>query len=222
MMVLALGGLIASTGCDPRMMMYFLQPFNPTIAAPGPSLKGKKVVVLSHATAAAQSEFLSIERELNREFVSLLRTNVKKITVVDPDKVQTWVEGHPDWTDPSDAARDFDADVAIFLELEEFQIQAPGDLNVLHGTSKIHVRAVELKYPENDRGKPLTDKEKEPEEIWDDYVETEFPKRGPVAMDSGVGRSQFKSRFLKIVANEVSWQFVEHPQEDIVEDARFK
>ena len=86
-MILLVGGLVALVGCDPRPTFYFLQPFAPTIPAPGPSLEGKKVVVLTHATSASQAEFPALERDLNREFVSHLKT-VKKITVVDPDKVE--------------------------------------------------------------------------------------------------------------------------------------
>src|SRR5690349_20189938 len=83
--VVLLGGLIALAGCDPRPFFYFLQPFEPTIPPPGPSLKGKKVVVLTHATSGTQAEFPGLERDLAREFVANLRKKVKKITVVEPD-----------------------------------------------------------------------------------------------------------------------------------------
>ena len=34
---LALAGLFSLTGCDPRTLFYFLQPFEPTVPAPGPA-----------------------------------------------------------------------------------------------------------------------------------------------------------------------------------------
>ena len=216
----AIIGTSLLTGCDPRQMMYFLQPFSPTIPAPGPSLKGKKVVVLTHATAGTQAEFPGIDRDLARQFVNNLK-KVKKITLVEPEKVATWLDGHPQWTDPSDAARDFEADVVIFLEIEEFQTRAPGDLNVLQGTGKIHNQAFELKYPTNSKGKEITDQPKESVQIYDDYQETTFPIRGPIPMDSGVGQAAFKNRLLQVVASECSWHFVEHAQEDMVQDVRF-
>ena len=51
LLALASAGLLSLTGCDPRTLIYFLQPWEPTISAPGPSLKGKKVVVLTHAAS---------------------------------------------------------------------------------------------------------------------------------------------------------------------------
>lgn len=208
------------TGCDPRQAIYFLQPFSPTIPAPGPSLKGKKVVVLTHATASTQAEFPGIDRDLARQFVNNIR-KVKKITLIEPEKAATWMDAHPKWTDPSDAARDFEADIVIFLEIEEFQTRAPGDLNVLQGTAKVHIQAFELSHPKNSKGKDITDQPKESIQIYDDYQETIFPLRGPIPMDSGVGQAAFKNRLLQIVASECSWHFVEHPQEDMVQDVSF-
>jgi len=220
-LVLIVIGLVATTGCDPRTLFYFLQPFEPTVPAKGPALKGKKVIILTRATSNSTGEFPSIDRELNREFSSLLRKNSKKVTFVESDKVQTWVEGHPDWTDPAEAARDHEADIAIFLELESFQIQSPGDLNVLQGHSKIHIKAVELKAAKNSKGKEIADKPKEAEEIYNDYQETEFPTRGPVPIDSAGGRESFKNKFLKVVAAEASWHFVDHAEGDDIQDVRF-
>ncbi len=220
-LALLVGGSVALVGCDPRPLFYFLQPYGPTIPAPGPDLKGKKVVVLTHATSGSQAEFPTLERDLQREFVASLKKKARKITVVDPEKVATWVEGHPKWTDPADAARDFEADVVIFLELEMFQIQAPGDLNVLQGTSKVHIQVFELTPPKNSKGKPIHDQPKESHSIYDDYQESTFPIRGPVPMDSGVGRAAFKNKFIQVVGSECSWHFVEHSTDDIIQDVKF-
>ncbi len=83
---LAVGLLLTLTGCDPRTLFYFLQPFEPTIPAPGPSLKNKKVVVMTTADSTTLANFPGLERDLARQFVRNLKTN-KKITVVDTDKV---------------------------------------------------------------------------------------------------------------------------------------
>jgi len=221
-LVLILGGLVAIAGCDPRTLVYFLQPFEPTVPAKGPSLKGKKVVILTRATANAQGEFPAIDRELDREFTSLLRKNSKKVTFVDAEKVHTWVEGHPDWTDPAEAARDFEADVAIFLELEDFRLHNQGDLALLQGHSKIHLKAYELKPATNSKGKEMPDEPKESEEIWNDYQETQFPSRGHVPIESAGGRESFKNKFLKVAAAEASWHFVDHNEGDDIQDVKFR
>ncbi|MEJ7637971.1 MAG: hypothetical protein WKF75_08325 [Singulisphaera sp.] len=147
LLALAAAGLLSLTGCDPRTLIYFLQPFEPTISAPGPSLKGKKVVVLTHAAAGAVTEFQAVDRELAKEVVSLFRKNVKKIVVVDPEKVAAWADEHPTWTDPSEVAKAFEADIVVFLEIEAFRVQNPNSPGMLEGNSRVHIQAFELATP---------------------------------------------------------------------------
>jgi hypothetical protein len=220
--ILASGSLITIGGCDPRALFFFLQPENPSIEAPGPSLEEKKVVILCNVSANAVGDFPSLERDMCREVAGLFRKKCKKVTIIDSDKVATWIEAHPKWSDPSEAARDFDADIVIFLEVEEFRIQAPGDLNVLHGDSKTHVQVFEMEYPKNSKDKPIKDQPKEAHMVYQEYVESSFPNRGPIPIDSGTSPSAFKNKFLKIAATEVSWQFVKHAPDDMIQDSRIE
>src|ERR1700733_9350267 len=98
-------GLIAVSGCDPRTLAYYLQPFESTIPPPegSPDLEGKKVVILCNVTSAAAGEYPALERDVPRILADIMRKKVKKITIVDSDKVATWVEAHPHWTEPADA-----------------------------------------------------------------------------------------------------------------------
>jgi hypothetical protein len=180
------------------------------------------VVLLSNVSANALGEFPSLERDMSREVAAILRKKVKKITVVDPDKVNTWIEAHPQWSDPSEAARDFDADIVIFMEIEQFRIQQPGDLNVLQGTSKTHIQVFEMQYPKNSKDKPIKDQPKEAHNIYEAYCESTFPNRGPMPIDSGMSASAFKHKFLKIAATEISWHFVKHAPDDTIQDSRIE
>jgi hypothetical protein len=215
--------LLAISGCDPRTLAYFLQPFDPTVAPPcETSFEGKKIVILCRAVADSTGDYSSLERDVSREVAKIFRQKVKKITVVQPDKVATWVEAHPHWTDPADAARDFNADIAIFLEVEQFQLESPGDVNMLHGEAKVHIKVFEMDYPKNSKDKPIKDQPKEAREIYNEYVETSFPNRGPLQIDSGNSRSAFKNTFLRIVTKEISWHFVEHAPDDSIQDSRIE
>ncbi len=219
--LLAGGSLIATTGCDPRTLAYFLQPFEPMVPPKcETSFEGKKVVVLTQVASNSVSEYSSLDRDITREFTAILRKKLKKVTVVDPDKVMTWIEAHPKWTAPSEIANDFNADIVVFLEVEQFQIQSPGDLNMLHGESKVHIQAFEMQYPKNSKDKPIKDQPKEAVSIYDDYGETHFPDQGPIPIETGASRSKFRIKFVKIVSKEVSWHFVEHAEDDSIQDSR--
>lgn len=221
-LALSSAGLLALAGCDPRTLVYFLQPNEPTIPPPegSPSLVGKRVVVVTHASSGTQGGFPSLDRDLAREFGRRLQKNVKKIDLVPQEKVWDWVEGHTNWTNPAELARAFEADYVIFLEIESFKTKEAGDLNVLHGTSRTHIQAISLSHPKNSRGKPLTDQPKEEETVYDEYQDTEFPKRGPIATDGTISTEAFRKRFLKVVAVECSWHFVDHAPEDAIGETR--
>lgn len=221
--LMAGGSLLAISGCDPRTLAYFLQPFDPTVPPPcETSFQGKKIVILCRAVADSTGEYSSLERDLSREVAKIFRQKVKKITVVDPDKVATWVEAHPKETDPAEVARDFDAEIVVYLEVEQFQTQSPGDLNMIHGEAKVHVKAYEMEYPQNSKGKPIKDQPKEAKEIFDGYAEPQFPERGPIPIDTGSSRSKFRITFMKVVAKSISWQFIEHAPDDSIQDSRIE
>jgi len=129
--VLLVGGLVALVGCDPRPFFYFLQPFEPTIPAPGPSLQGKKVVVLTHATSGSQAEFPTLERELNREFVANLRKKAKKITVVDPTSKQIiWQQSTSTGIFSVQGSMAFSYDHVLYVPAGTYQSRATYTLSV--------------------------------------------------------------------------------------------
>ncbi len=213
-------GLIALAGCDPRTLIYFLQPFEPTIPPPCRAVfKGKKVVIMAHALSGTQTDYQALDREITREVARSIRDKVKKVEVVDLDKVWGWMEGHPNWTDPSEAAKAFEADFVIFLEIESFQVANPSSPGLLEGNAKTHVQCFELAHPKNSKGKPITDQPKESHSVFDNYVDSVFPIRGPLPEGSGQSRAAFRTKFLQVVATEISWQFVEHSPEDNIQDA---
>ena len=224
----ALGLLLLSAapavlaGCDPRQAMFFLQPFDPKIAPPCPSMKGKRVVVLASAAPGTQNEYVAIDREIASELVRNLKKNVKKIDVVDPEKVQDWARGKPTMTDPADAARAFDADMVIFLEIQKFQIQSPLDLGMYQGRSNVHIQVTELDYPTDDRDRPMKDKPKESRVVYEDDRDTEFPVTGGVPIESGVSKATFKNRFMKVMNEQISWHFIEHAPGDNIQDTQFQ
>ena len=216
-------GLATLAGCDPRTLMYFLQPNEPSIPPPkdAPSLEGKKVVVLTHVVSGAAMEFQSLDRDITKKVTAIFKEKVKKIELVEPDKVASWVDDHPQWTSSEEVAKAFDADIVIYLEVETFQLQNPGDIGVFEGTAKTHIMVTEMAYPKNDRGKPDKKQPKEAKEVYDDYRDTVFPIRSPIPVDSGVSRGTFKTKFLQVVCSEISWHFIGHAPEDDIQDVKF-
>ena len=216
------GFLALMPGCDPRQAMYFLQPYEQTIPGGCPSLSGKRVVVLTMTVPGSSSDTIGIDAEITDKLVAILKREVKKIDVVEPGKVRDWARNKPSLTDPADAARAFEADVVIYLEIRKFQIQNPQDLQMLSGESDISIQVTELKYPKDDRGHPMKDKPKESELIHDENETTKFPITGGRPIEVGTSKTMFKRAFTKLVVDEISWHFVPHAPGDDIQDTRVK
>jgi hypothetical protein len=215
-------GLLTLTGCDPRQMAYFLQPFEPQIPAPGPELKGKRVVVIAKAVPGALYDQPTLDRELADEIASTLRSKVKKIDVVNVDKVYAWDQANPTWSDPAELAAAFKADMVIDLEVQSYQIQDPSSPGLFEGRSSVHVRVTERAAPRDDRGREIAGQPLETKVVYENDRETTFPVRGPIPASAEVTRSAFQNKFLKLVAMELSWYFVSHAPGDNIQDVRFE
>ena len=213
--------LLSLPGCDPRTLLFFMQPFDPTVPAPGPSLKGKKVLVMTHLAAGAGESYSDLPRDLTREFRTALKKNVKNIQLVEMDKVAAWVEAHPQWSDPTEAGKDFEADVVIFLDVATFQAADPKSRDLMEGTSNIHIHVWEFGRPKDSKGHEERNEPKEWSQVYEEQADTTFPVRGPIPRDIGVSESASKSKFRKPVATELSWHFVEHAPGDDIQDVKF-
>jgi len=221
-LVCATAGLMFLAGCDPRTLIYFLQPFEPTIPPPCKvELKGKKVVIVAHALAGTQSDYQALDRQVAREVGRVFQEKVKKIELVSAEKTWKWIEDHPDWTDPTEVGKAFEADIVIFLEIETFQVGDPSSPDLLEGTAKTHIQAWEYGHPKNSKGKPILDQPKESSSIYDAYKDSVFPIRGPVPLGAGVSRASFRNKFLQVVSTEIAWHFIPHSPEDDIQDVKF-
>jgi hypothetical protein len=211
--------LLSLTGCGE--FLYFLQPFDDLIPADGPSLKGKTVVLLCHVSPGAGTEFGDLSRDLTRELASILRKKVPKIKVIDPDKINKWDQDHPSWTDPAEAAKAHEADMAIFLDISKFETEDPRSPTLMEGNSAIHIQVWEIAYPKNSKGKENKSQPKESNKIYEEQADTTFPIRGPVPKETGISSSSFKIKFIKLVVTELSWHFVDHAPGDDIQDVKF-
>ncbi len=217
--LLAGASLLSLPGCGE--FLYFLQPYDPVEPAPGPKLKGKKVVVLTHVSPGAGAEYGDLSRDLSREATTLLRKGIKNITVVDPDKIAEWVAAHPSWTDPAEAAKAFEADVAVFLDVSKFSTEDLRSPDLMYGEASINVQVWEIYHPKNSKGQEIKSQPKESSKTYENQLDTTFPPRGPVPKGGTVSPSAFRIKFLKIAALELSWEFVDKAPGDDIHDMKF-
>ena len=95
----------------------------------------------------------------------------------------------------------------------------------MEGNSNIRIHVWELRSPQRTARGTRTEKH-EPKawnQVYEEQADTTFPVRGrDASRDVGVSEACFQdSSFLKLVANELSWHFVEHEPGDDIQDVKF-
>ena len=63
---------------------------------------------------------------------------------------------------------------------------------------------------------------KEGTEVFETVVDSSFPERGPLPIDSGSSQAKFRITYLKVVAKQISWEFIEHAPDDSIQDSRIE
>jgi hypothetical protein len=214
-------GLTTLAGCDPRQALFFFQPFDPVVAPRCPELKGKRVVLIAKTDPRTLTDFPTIDRDIARNVGRTLREKVKRIDLVEQEKVWAWDKAHPNWSNPSELAEKFEADMVVFLEIGEFQIQSPSSPELFEGKATVNVQVTELAHPKDSRGREMRDMPKESKIIFNDEHVSSFPSRGPLPASADYNRGSFKTKFIDLVSTELSWYFVEHAPGDNIQDVKF-
>jgi len=220
--LLGLGLLGVAGGCDPRALFCFLQPFEPKIPPNGPSLKGKRGVILPRATPNARAVFPGLEDKLATGLARKIKENVRRGEVVPHTKVKGWIDAHPDYLDPSEAGLAFDADAVVFVEVEHFQIESALRPGLFQGQARIYVKLYNLVEPTDSKGQPIEGQPKEVIVAHETTVEPVFPElQGAIPQSATANRSAFRQRFFDIVVSQVSWEFVPRGTGDDIQDTSF-
>ena len=182
--VLVAGGLIAVSGCDPRTLAYFLQPFESTIPPPkGPSLEDKKVVILCNVDLGGCG---GISRRWNVTFPAN-SADILQEEGQEDHRSSSLTRSRPGWklirtgpTPPMPPAISTPTSRSSWKS-NSFRSRRPGDLNMVHGESKVHIQVFEMDYPKNSKDRPIKDQPKEAHNIYDEYAETHLPEPWSVA-----------------------------------------
>ncbi|MBN2476489.1 MAG: hypothetical protein JXB62_17880 [Pirellulales bacterium] len=87
-------------------------------------LKGKKVAVVCRPTGSLTYRDANVATDLAEEISRLLKANVSKIEIVDPQEVTEWLDEHGDWTDFAEIgqAEAVAADMVVGIDLHSFTI----------------------------------------------------------------------------------------------------
>ena len=105
----------------------------------------KRVLILCTAPHTVRSNVSSIDVELLDGVARRLK--VKKVDVVDPDRVATWLDDHGGMVDEEEfpeLAKEMKANYIIHIELDEFDYKEENSPNLLRGRTTANLFAYEV------------------------------------------------------------------------------
>jgi hypothetical protein len=204
---------VLAAGCNVMAPLYFLLPTDwETKIEPKCKLscedkdknKEVKVVILASSGLETRPEFLRVDSELSGMMVRLLQDYYKekklKVTLVPTSRVEKYKDEHPNWhsLSPEEIGKHFHADYVIDLEVDRITLYEPGSFNKLyHGRAEISVTTIDLHQPDE---API---------LKEEYT-CEYPKaQGPIPADDS-NAEQFRLKFLRVIAQQLSWYFIPH------------
>jgi hypothetical protein len=171
--------------------------------------KEVKVLILAAGGLETRPEFLRVDKELSvllsRQLQENFKNNKEKVTLVPTSHVEKYKDEHQNWRalPSAEIGKYFEADYVINLTINSVTLYEPGSANMLfRGNAAISIDVVDVSKGTEGA-------------IYEEEYSIEYPRRGPIpASDSNSNAAQFRLAFLNKMAQELSWRFASHPQED--------
>ncbi len=195
--------VISTAGCQALLttVVYLVKGTN--VDAEYAGLKEKKVAVVCRPLASLTYRDSNVASDIARQIGILLRTNGRKIDVIDHSKVVEWTDEH-DWTDYPQIGEALDADVVVGIDLLGFTVY--NGQTLYQGKADVALKV----YDCTDGGKVVFEKEL-PQSVYPPNVGIETSSRP---------EAEFRRKFIRVLADQIGRHFYAHdPHADFALDA---
>lgn len=207
-------GLIVLGGCNPisltSMLIYGTKgsevpPEYPLPVPEGKEKTGIKIVPLVTTPQLHSSEFVGVDRDLaslfERELNYWFKAADEKVEVVSQLDLEKYRRVQRSTINPIEIGKNFEADYVIDVELTGLRMYEPGAYNHLFkGQATVSV----VVHDVANGGEAIPQFE---------YV-SQYPRVGPMVKSFDTPASEFRTNFLKSIAQELAWKFAPHLRED--------
>ena len=135
------GTVVASSGCARMLATALYMSRGNQVDPDFKGLEGKKVAVVVRPVAQLSYTTGRVESDLARALGNRLQQNVKKIKLVDPQRVDEWTDVH-EWTDFAEIGRGVEAERVVGIDLQDFQLM-PGQ-TLYQGRAKVSLKVLDI------------------------------------------------------------------------------
>jgi hypothetical protein len=204
---------VACFGCNPLLFPLFLQgesrqPATLKRLATEDKKKEVKVAIIASSQLSARQELMNVNRELAQKTAQqlhqLTKANGENVTVLEPRKVEQYLNNHPGWKDqePRDLADGLKgalkADYVVFIEINTMSLVGRGG-DLYQGRADLHVSLLDT-----EAGDKCGDRD-----IRAAYPDPELEGGKPIDQDTNL--LDFRAEFLEVLAKKIAYCFCDHP-----------
>jgi hypothetical protein len=202
--------LLSASGCNYFILLGYLIGGPPSIQPDFDKLtkesltdKGVKVAVVCFAPDEIRLNFLDVDKEIAKYVAHRLFNN--KITVVQPDRVQDWLDKHDDWDKPDEIGEVTGATHVIFIDVHKYNLFEENSHELYRGRAEILVSVFKMQ------------KGDQAEKIYTKELTSIYPLEQPRST-SEISYDRFKHQYLGRLSDEIGRLFYEYFNGDDMAD----
>lgn len=113
--------VVSQIGCANALFTALYLAKGTNTSAEFKELKGKRVAVVCRPMVELQYNTSGASEEIAQQLGRLLRANVKKIEMVDAQRVAEWTDEHA-WEEYTEIGKALEADMVVGVDLEQFSL----------------------------------------------------------------------------------------------------
>ncbi len=191
----------ALTGCNYLLFAGYLIGGPPSIAPvfdteTGLCMTDKDVTVavVCYAPKEVKWDFANIDYDVAK-YVSN-RMFLKKIKVINPDRIRDWLDKHPNWDSPDEIGAAFGASYVVHIEVNDFSLYEKNSSDLFRGRSDVLVTVWQMDGETGDQ-------------IFTKDLESVYPRAVPRSTYD-TKYTTFKREYYEVLSEDIGQLFYSH------------
>ena len=202
--------LCSASGCNYFILLGYLIGGPPSIQPDFDKLtkesmtdKGVKVAVVCFAPDEIRLNFIDADKDIAKYIAHRLFQH--KIVVIQPDRVQDWLDRHDDWDKPDEIGEATGATHVIFVDMHKYNLFEENSHELFRGKAELLVSVFKMQ------------KGDQAEKIYTKELTSLYPLSAPRAT-SEISYDRFRRQYLGRLSEEVGRLFYEYFNGDDIAD----
>lgn len=201
---------LAGSGCNAIVLAGLLIAGPPTIEPDydrmtKKSLRDKdmKVAVVCFAPDEVRLNFIDVDKDIAKYTAHQL--NQHHIHVINPDRIQEWLDKHEDWDKPEEIGEATKATHVILVDVHKYNLFEENTHELYKGRAEVLVSVFEMQ------------KDGSTEKVYTKEIGCQFPLETP-RETSEISYDRFRREYLSRLSDEIGRLFYSHENGDDIRD----